>query len=128
MPFSLSERSRKNLESCDQAIKTLVYEALKEYDVVVVEGWRDKETQDKYYSEGKSKLRWPDSRHNKQPSRAVDLGIFNKDLNGIDWANLNPFFELAGYLKAVARQKGIKMRWGGDYKHFKDYPHFELLT
>jgi len=129
MPYKLSERSKKNLDTCCDEIKRLVYAALEEYDVVVIEGHRDKEAQDLYYKEGKSKLKWPDSRHNKVPSLAVDLGVYSYYCNGIDWKNEKLFHELAGYMKAVARQYRIAgLRWGGDYKTFKDLPHFEIIT
>ena len=43
---------------------------------------------------------------------------------------------LAGFILCIAAQKGIKLRWGGDWDNdfdtrdegrFRDLPHFELL-
>jgi peptidoglycan L-alanyl-D-glutamate endopeptidase CwlK len=40
-----------------------------------------------------------------------------------DW----PLFHLlAAAMKAAARELGVAIAWGGDWRTFKDGPHFEL--
>lgn len=34
--------------------------------------------------------------------------------------------KIAPHIKKVAKEMGINIEWGGDWKSFKDYPHFEL--
>ena len=34
--------------------------------------------------------------------------------------------KIAPHIKSVAKKLGINIEWGGDWKSFKDYPHFEL--
>lgn len=60
------------------------------------------------------------SMHNNYPSLAFDIAFLgiNKQL---DWAEEN-FNEFAEIIKAVEP----RIAWGGDWKRFKDLPHFEL--
>jgi len=102
-------------------------------DFSVLEGHRDKETQNRYYEKGTSKIKWPDGKHNKLPSRAMDLAPYP-----IDWSNrpkaIARFYLLAGVILAVADELGIGLRWGGDWdgdwdlfdQEFDDLGHFEL--
>lgn len=59
------------------------------------------------------------SYHNYYPSRAFDVAFRRADKK-LDW-NLNLFIKFAKLAKAA----DPKVRWGGDFKTFKDYPHFE---
>ena len=93
----------------------------------------DKAAQDEAYRTGRSKLCWPHGRHNAltgQLARAVDLHPYR-----IDWVDTRRYYYLAGAMRALARDLGIKLRWGGDWdsdgsfadQTFNDLPHFELL-
>jgi peptidoglycan L-alanyl-D-glutamate endopeptidase CwlK len=57
------------------------------------------------------------SNHNKYPSPAFDIAF--KDSNGVCW-ELSYFFKFA----QIGKKHGLS--WGGDWKRFKDYPHFEV--
>jgi hypothetical protein len=124
------KRSRKALKSCDNRLQLIFNEVIKTVDCSVLEGHRDQARQDKFYEEGKSKVKYPDGRHNRLPSRAVDCVPYP-----IDWNDRERFTLFAGYVLGVADQLGIYIRWGGDwdkdwYVHdnkFDDFPHFELL-
>jgi peptidoglycan L-alanyl-D-glutamate endopeptidase CwlK len=107
----------------------LFYEVINDFDCIVLEGYRNEEAQNRYFEEGKSKLRYPHSKHNKQPSLAVDIAPYP-----VDWNDRERFYYFAGYVKATAAQMGIPLRWGGDWdsdtfvhdQTFFDLPHFEL--
>ena len=85
--------------------------------------------QDKYYKEGKSKLKFPHGKHNANPSNAVDVVPYP-----VDWEDTDRMYYFAGFVKGVAAVMGITIRWGGDWNdntevkdtNFKDLPHFEL--
>lgn len=70
------------------------------------------------------------SKHNSQPSKAVDVSPYP-----INWNNKEGFYHFAGFVRATAQQMGIKIRWGGDWngnfdlkdQNFFDLPHFEIL-
>lgn len=101
-------------------------------DATVVQGRRSKEDQDRAFKEGKSKLKYPQSRHNSDPSEAVDIAPF---INGkISW-NTHHCLVLAGLMIAAASELGVKVRWGGNWDRdgepvtdqtFNDLVHFEL--
>jgi peptidoglycan L-alanyl-D-glutamate endopeptidase CwlK len=75
-----------------------------------------------------------DSRHIPSDngfSHAIDLAIYvDLDKDGkielvemYDWPNMTA---LAGYMKQAARELNIPLEWGGDWKSFKDGPHYQL--
>jgi peptidoglycan LD-endopeptidase CwlK len=103
--------------------------AITRYDFTVLCGHRTKEEQNDAFERGASKLRWPQSKHNKTPSLAVDIAPFP-----IDWGDLQRFRELAAIILDEAAKLNIKLRWGGDFNmngkpddKFIDMPHFEIL-
>lgn len=52
-------------------------------------------------------------------SRAFDIAIM--DHGKIDWSRENPKWKIAGRIG-----KSLGLTWGGDWKSFSEYPHFEL--
>ena len=132
MAYALSKRSQKKLDSCHPKLQQLVREVLKVVDVTVVHGHRNEAEQNEIYDQGFTKKRWPDSKHNRFPSEAVDLAPYN---NGIDWNDLHSFYFVAGVVMGIASRLGIKIRFGGDWnmngdltdESFLDLGHFELV-
>jgi peptidoglycan L-alanyl-D-glutamate endopeptidase CwlK len=59
------------------------------------------------------------SKHNTNPSRAFDIA-FQKD--GKMYWDKKHFIRFAGIIKSI----NPAVKWGGDWKKFKDYPHFEI--
>lgn len=127
-----SVRSIARLSTCDQRLFDLFSEVVKQRDCTVLEGFRSKEVQDKYFAEGKSKLKWPNGKHNTQPlSQAVDVAPYI--YKAISWST-NDCIEFAQFVLATAEKMGIELRWGGDWdgdgdrsdQTFNDLVHFEL--
>lgn len=44
-----------------------------------MEGHRDEDRQNKLFEEGKTKVKWPDSKHNTSPSKASDSAPYPLD-------------------------------------------------
>lgn len=118
---SFGHTSRERLSTCDPRIQSVMHEAIKYTDFTVLCGHRGKEEQDSAYRHGFSKVEWPNSKHNTLPSRAVDIVPYP-----IDWQDEGRFHTLADVVKHVAKEMGVKLVWGGDWKNFKDLPHWEL--
>ena len=122
-------KSKKRLKTCDEDLVFLFEEVVKYFDCTVLEGHRGKKLQNKYFKEGKSKLKFPDGNHNKKPSTAIDVVPYP-----IDWEDRERMTYFAGYVKGIAMMLGIPIRWGGDWNNnndlkdnnFDDLPHFEL--
>lgn len=133
----LSQKSLDKLETCDTRLQMVILEAIKEYDFIVLYGNRSVEEQFELFKQGRKLVegKWvkvgttvtnldgksKKSMHNHNPSLAVDLAPYP-----IDWNNLKRFSEMAEVIKRVAKRLGVELTWGGDWKTFKDYPHFEL--
>ena len=128
MPY-FGERSKKNLKTCDEDLVFLFEEVIKYFDCSVLEGHRGKKLQNKYFKEGKSKLKFPEGNHNKKPSKAVDVVPYP-----IDFSDRERMTYFAGFVKGMAAVLGIPIRGGGDWNsntevkdnNFDDLPHFEL--
>ena len=117
-----SKTSLERLETCDQRLQDLMHEVIKETDITILCGHRGEADQNKAFAEGKSKLRYPKSKHNSLPSMAVDITPYP-----IDWNDLESFRELAGIVKEKAEQLGIDIEWGGEcFGKFVDMPHYQL--
>lgn len=52
---------------------------------------------------------------------AIDLAPYP-----VEWANIKRFKDLGALMKRAAKELGIEIEWGGDWKSFKDYPHYQL--
>jgi peptidoglycan L-alanyl-D-glutamate endopeptidase CwlK len=116
-----SQRSLTNLGQCHPDLQKVAHEAIKHYDFTVICGHRNKADQDKAVREGKSKAKWPTSKHNKTPSQAFDATPVP-----LDWNNIESFRTMARHMKEAAKKVGVPITWGGDFKSFFDGPHFEL--
>lgn len=128
--FQLSEKSLEKLNQCHPDLVRLFMEIAKYYPLSIIEGHRGQAEQNEAFRTGKSKLKFPESKHNKVPSLAVDAVPMP-----INWNNKEEFYHFAGFVLATAINLGIKIRWGGDWdvdldlrdQTFFDLPHFELV-
>jgi peptidoglycan L-alanyl-D-glutamate endopeptidase CwlK len=126
---TFSQSSRLKLSTCDSELIRLAMEVLKIHDCTVLTGFRSEDAQNKLLGEGRSKLTYPFSKHNKMPSQAIDLAPYP-----IDWEDEKRFYYFAGIVRGVAHSLGIRIRWGGDWdsdndlndQSFDDLVHFEL--
>ncbi len=104
-------------------------EVVRNFDCTIIDGYRGHERQAEAFLMGFSKVRFPNSRHNVNPSLAVDVAPWP-----IDWMDAERFIYFGGYVKGIAAQLGIPIRWGGDWDGdfelkdnlFNDYGHFEI--
>lgn len=118
----LDKESSNKLSQCDIRIQEVLNEASKITDFKVVCGYRNKAEQNLVYKEGYSRVEWPNSKHNRQPSLAVD--IVPVPFKG--YHDHCAFSFLAGVIKAVAYYKNINIIWGGNWHNLLDLCHFEL--
>ena len=123
-------RSKKNLKTCHEDLQDLFNEVIKHVDCSVIEGHRNGLRQDKLFDEGKTKVKYPNGRHNANPSNAADVVPYP-----IDWNDRERFHLFAGFVLGIAKSMEINIRWGGDWNmnfevddnQFDDFPHFELI-
>lgn len=125
MPY-FGRRSRTQQKTLHFKLQDILNEAIKLYDFSILEGFRGKDRQNEMVKKGTSKLRWPKSNHNTKPSLAVDCVPYFKKKPHYRWKDLNSFYHMSAVILGVACRQGIRLEWGGLWKKFKDYPHFEL--
>jgi peptidoglycan L-alanyl-D-glutamate endopeptidase CwlK len=123
------KKSISRLETCHEDLQQVFYQVIKHFDCTVLEGHRGEKLQNKYFDEGKSKVKFPKGKHNASPSNAVDIVPWP-----VDWDDTDRMYYFAGFVKGIAAMLDIPLRWGGDWNDntevkdtgFKDLPHFEL--
>lgn len=79
----------------------------------------------KYAQPNVRKVTWT-MKSNHLSGHAVDLAAFVD--GAITWDTSKGYYEaIADAMKQAAAELGIAIKWGGDWKATKDYPHFELV-
>ena len=122
----LSHISRIRLNTCHPDLKKLVESVATELDLYVICGHRNEEEQNEAFKNKESKLRWPRSKHNSMPSKAVDLAILEAD-KSIDWNDIKKWQRLVNVVKKHSQKLGIPIECGGEWR-MRDYPHFQLVV
>lgn len=129
--MKLDARSLRNLQGVHPDLVKVVTHAAERTDTpfIVTEGLRTLERQKKLLAAGASKtLR---SRH--LTGHAIDVAAY-LDLDGdgekdpaeqIRW-DWPLYSKIAIVMKDAALRLGIPIEWGGDWRTFKDGPHFQL--
>lgn len=125
--MKLTKRSLENLVGVhpdlvrvvEKAAEQIGMRAVDGFGFVVTEGVRTAARQLQLVSAGAS--RTTKSRH--ITGHAVDLACTVYGEVRWDWPL---YWRLARVMKDAARRVGVKIEWGGDWKLFKDGPHFQL--
>ena len=118
MPYQLGQRSLQNLSGVHPDLVAVVKRAIEltEQDFTVIEGIRNIDRQRKLYRTGKSKTL--NSRH--LTGHAVDISPWP-----ISW-EWEEFYPIEEAMKQAASELDVDLEWGGDWKSFKDGPHWQL--
>lgn len=122
----LSARSEKRLAKCHPDLQEVVKLALKvsEVDFGVAETARTMARQKELVAAGASKTM--NSRHLVAENgwcHAIDL--YGWVAGRADWS-WPIAHKIAIAMKESAKALGVKITWGGDWKSFKDGPHYQL--
>lgn len=127
-------RSTDKIGTLDPRWGFVLNDAIELLDFTVICGHRTQQKQTEAFESGASTKRWPNSKHNQNPSLAVDLAPWHAVKPHIRWEHKKEFILLAGVIMAFAHMYNIKVRWGGDWDEdwdqydqtFMDIGHFEL--
>ena len=133
---TFSKRSLDNLKDCHVDLQTIFNRVIKDFDCVVICGYRNEKDQNTAFESKLSKLRYPGSKHNKIPAMAADVLPYP-----ISWTDKERMYFFAGYVIAISKvllNEGKithSVKWGGDWdsdtevkdQTFFDLPHFELI-
>jgi len=115
----IDARSERNLIGVHPDLVKVIRRAAKAGGFVVTEGLRTKARQAQLVKAGAS--RTMNSRH--ITGHAIDVAALVNGEVRWDW----PLYAaIAKIVKAAAKDLGVPIIWGGDWKSFRDGPHFEL--
>lgn len=145
-----SQRSKDALIGLHPLLITLLNSAIVDspIDFTIIEGVRTAATQKKYYTWGRTVVN-----PNTGPLKGKPFGSIVTGRDGVKsksehqvkadglshafdvcpfidgklaWDNTKAFHDLSKHIKAKAKELGIKITWGGDWKTLVDLPHYEL--
>jgi len=127
--YYFSKSSKERLETCHPLIQDWLNEIIKWRDCTVAWGHRGEDEQNEMFASGLSRCKYPESKHNTDPSLAVDVypyvngrmvnGSYDEDDILID--------RFIGFAQAVAALRGIPIKSASEWKGFiGDLGHWEL--
>ncbi|MDF7676084.1 M15 family metallopeptidase [Neisseriaceae bacterium ESL0693] len=142
--YKLSKRSLERMAGVDASLVKVVKRAIEitQQDFSITEGLRSREECCVNYGKGRtaaqctakgvpakyaqpnvSKVTWLNNpfKSKHAEGKAVDVVPYP-----VDWNDLDKFHAIATAMKQAAKELGVKVEWGGDWKTTKDYPHFEV--
>ena len=133
---SFGTTSLSRLTTCHPDLQIIFAEVVKIVDCSVICGHRSEADQAEAFANEKSKVQYPNSKHNAYPSMAADVAPYP-----IDWDDIRRFDRFAGIVHGVAEmlykagEIEHLIRDGGDWDRdtqvkdnkFNDLLHFELI-
>ena len=126
---SFSRISKERLATCHPDIQRVWNEIIKERDCIVICGARTLEEQKKAFAGGFSKIDGvtKESEHQVGKEKPLSTAIDSMPYP-LNWNDVKGHTEFARFVLDKAKSLGVSLEWGGDWKTFKDRPHFQLKT
>ena len=126
--YKLSKRSLGRLEGINPILIDIVKEAIKNspYDFGIPNygGLRTAEDQHILFERGVSKCDGYKNKSYHQSGNAFDIYAY---VDGMASWNRIQLKLIARHIQSVAKNKfNVDLKWGGDFRSFKDMPHFEI--
>ncbi len=118
--YRFSLRSLDNLSGVHPELILIASRALlySEIDFIVTEGLRTADRQQQLFADGKSQTL--NSKH--LTGDAIDVAAY---VDGrVSW-DFGDYIKIADAFKRAASELGLSIEWGGDWRAFKDGPHFQ---
>ena len=148
--YVLSDASIEKMKGVHPKLIELMKKAISDspYDFKIVQGLRTAEYQNSLYQQGRTKpgkivtkLDGYNRKSNHQAKadgygHAVDIAVCGQyDQNGnyvkcttdAEMFDNKKLVEISRHVKAVAKEMGLDIVWGGDWKTLYDTPHYELV-
>lgn len=148
--YVLSEASIEKMKGVHPKLIELMKKAISDspYDFKIVQGLRTAEYQNELYQQGRTKpgkivtkLDGYNRKSNHQAKadgygHAVDIAVcghydqngdYVKYMTDAEMFDNKKLVEISRHVKAVAKEMGLEIVWGGDWKTLYDTPHYELV-
>ncbi|CAM3106491.1 M15 family metallopeptidase [Streptobacillus ratti] len=141
MAFKFSRESYQKMENIHPKLVRLMEKVIANspYDFKITQGVRSAEYQNELYQQGRTVKGSivtncdgyiKKSNHQAKLSgygHAIDICLYipnEKDIKKL--YDVSKLTAIANVFKKFAIDRGLNVAWGGNWKTFKDYPHFEL--
>ena len=114
---SFGTTSKSRLATVHPKLQRILEELVRDYDITIIYGARTLDEQKQLVAEGLS--RTMNSKHipkNDGYAYAVDVAPYP-----IDWDYEAPYYYMWGRIEEIAKRRGVKLRWGGDWDMDKDF-------
>nr|DAI40686.1 MAG TPA: L alanyl D glutamate peptidase endolysin [Caudoviricetes sp.] len=148
--YVLSDASIEKMKGVHPKLIELMKKAISNspYDFKIIQGLRTAEYQNSLYQQGRTrpgkivtKLDGYNRKSNHQAKadgygHAVDIAVCGHyDQNGnyvkcttdVEMFDNKKLVEISRHVKAIAKEIGLEIVWGGDWKTLYDTPHYELV-
>ena len=148
--YVLSEASIEKMKGVHPKLIELMKKAISDspYDFKIIQGLRTAAYQNELYQQGRTKpgkivtkLDGYNKKSNHQAKadgygHAVDIAVcgyydgngnYVKCTTDAEMFDNKKLVEISGHVKAVAKEMGMEIVWGGDWKTLYDTPHYELV-
>ncbi len=144
--YKLSNRSKERINGIRPILKVIIEKAIsatdcpEDFGIPQYGGLRTTKDQQELYAKGRTDfsthsrpVTYVDGvkkKSNHQAKEGNDYGdafdvyIYCHKTKRASW-NVDRLTKLARHIIKIAALNGVKLSWGGDWKSFKDYPHFE---
>ena len=114
--YTFGKSSTEKLLTCRNELQVVAHEAIKLVDFSIIHGYRTQAQQDLIYAQGLSKAKYPNSKHNTNPSDAFDFMPYP-----VDWKDTKQFSYIAGII-------GRYRDWETDRKSTRLYSSHRSLS
>lgn len=125
--YKLSKRSLSRLEGINPVLLNIVQKGIvhspHDFGIPLTGGLRTADDQHKLFLQGVSKCDGYNKKSYHQSGNAFDVYAY---VNGKASWDKNHLKAIADHLIEIAKNDGIKLGWGGDFKSFYDGAHFEI--
>ena len=128
MSKTFSQRSIKAMIGVHPDLVKVAYRALGlcDSDFTVIEGVRTLEKQREYFANGASKtMKSYHLLHEDGFGHALDIYPYYDGSVQCE-APYAKFKEISVAMKSAAKELGVTITWGGDWKSFQDTPHYQI--
>lgn len=148
--YGLSDASIEKMKGVHPKLIELMKKAIGDspYDFKIIQGLRTAEYQNSLYQQGRTKpgkivtkLDGYNRKSNHQAKadgygHAVDIAVcghydqnggYVKYMTDAEMFDNKKLVEISRHVKAVAKEMGMEIVWGGDWKTLYDTPHYELV-
>tara|TARA_B100000780_G_C21013053_1_gene405764 strand:- start:125 stop:514 length:390 start_codon:yes stop_codon:yes gene_type:complete len=127
MGFQLSNNSLMNLNGVDGRLIDIADVAIKlspiDFGIPSTGGLRTQQDQAKLFTDGVSKCDGVNNKSYHQSGKALDVYAYVDGKASWDKSHLTT---IATSMLQASAQLGYELKWGGLWKSWQDYPHFEI--